>query len=748
MQEAARTTSPITQRRIAHARWLAMLALCAPCFAASAGTPPANPACAAGQAKCTPDVKPQVAVDADEWKNAGDPRGLMVVIQSNLDRVSAGQPVWPAPKGVVPDARVQIVDAYSDFLRGDFEGMDASIAKAEQAADEAPAGFAAPGQKATDWKTANAAFAKSFAAAARDPSPLVRLYAALRDVDGSLFNALGDPFERTADGMRGGPSPQDGTWVRLPCRTVVGRVPQFVAAADALKSLGGPVLDCPVDGLVDYAKDEMLALHPGQLSPHVMPPTATNQAVVAPSQSAPPPPGSREAALGEMDTHPQQAAPILEHYSHVDALGELDYALFLHSFEPQTPARDTTIRALQGDLYGKAMASPGKVDDFPLTPYDGSDDSLLNIIRLASETGITNSPDYDIPCPFLTARPALIAATQSYYGSNRDNFMPRSGCTQPRGFPADAVNAFETASTHADGNFIGSFQGTLVYGIAATQNSINQQMQLNPRFFLNPNPLPFGYPPASFDYPYQVWGYTSLNNYVVSQHLRKLYLAAHDQLAAYYREHMQLNRADSEQAAKAALFLATFGGDCGGDVPAVSLWRRLLERAPPDEIGRLLKDGAAHAQEIYTCSKYAGVDPLLLVAVADPVAFPQVLQHEPDVDERNAIGKTALMEAAQFDQADIVNLLLQHRAAVNATTWGNQDGFSQPLGDDARTALIYAAANGSLDLIRALLDAGADPYQADTKGHRAIDYLLGYGPTPPNPHLSERQRERAAQWLF
>ncbi|MBD8881122.1 ankyrin repeat domain-containing protein [Rhodanobacter sp. 7MK24] len=60
----------------------------------------------------------------------------------------------------------------------------------------------------------------------------------------------------------------------------------------------------------------------------------------------------------------------------------------------------------------------------------------------------------------------------------------------------------------------------------------------------------------------------------------------------------------------------------------------------------------------------------------------------------------------------------------------------------------HAAANGSLDLIKALLDAGADPYQADTKGHRAIDYLLGYGPTPPNSRLSERQRQRAAQWLF
>lgn len=752
MQEAARTTSPITRPRIAHARWLAMLALCVPCFTAGASMSPASPACAAGQPGCASSARPKVAVDADEWKNAGDPRGLMVVIQSNLDRVSAGQPVWPAPKGVVPDARVQIVDAYADFLRGDFEGMDASIAKAEQAADEFRPTF--PGQKSYDWKTDNSGFYRSFASATQNQSPLIRLYAALRDVDGSLFRMLGNPFDRTGNVMGIGfatTSPVDGTWVRLPCRTVIGRVPQFVAADNMLKALGGPVLDCPVDGPVDYSKDEALALHPGQLNPHVTPPPAASRAVAASSEPALSPSGSRYAALDEMDTQPQQAAPILEHYSHVDAQGELDYALFLHSFEPRTPARDAIIRALQSDLYQKATSSPGKVNDFPLMPYDGSDDSLLNIIRLASETGITNSSYYDIPCPLLIAHPALIAATDEYYGSNRDNFMPRSGCAESdferMGFPAKAVTAFETASTEADGNFIDSFQGSAGYGLATAQNAANEQLRLNPRYFLQANLLHA--PTPSFDYPYQVWGYTSLNNYAVSQYLRKLYVAAHDQLSTYYRKQMHLDRADSEQAAKIALFMATWGGNCGGSVPATSLRRMLLEHASLHDIAQQL-DGNDHtdAPEISACAQYAGVDPLLLVAVADPAAFPQVLQHEPDVDERNAIGKTALMEAAQFDQAGIANLLLQQHAAVNATTWGVQGGFSQPLGDDARTALMYAAANGSPDLIKALLDAGADPQQADTKGHRAIDYLLGYGPTPPNPHLDARQRAQAAQWLF
>ena len=67
---------------------------------------------------------------------------------------------------------------------------------------------------------------------------------------------------------------------------------------------------------------------------------------------------------------------------------------------------------------------------------------------------------------------------------------------------------------------------------------------------------------------------------------------------------------------------------------------------------------------------------------------------------------------------------------------------------DGRTALMYAAANASLPVIKLLLAAGADPYQADTKGCRAIDYLLGFGPVPANPRPTPDKRMEAARLLF
>jgi len=50
--------------------------------------------------------------------------------------------------------------------------------------------------------------------------------------------------------------------------------------------------------------------------------------------------------------------------------------------------------------------------------------------------------------------------------------------------------------------------------------------------------------------------------------------------------------------------------------------------------------------------------------------------------------------------------------------------------------LLYAAANGSLAIIEMLVNAGADPCQTESKRYRAIDYLPRYGPTSPNPVLS------------
>ena len=141
-------------------------------------------------------------------------------------------------------------------------------------------------------------------------------------------------------------------------------------------------------------------------------------------------------------------------------------------------------------------------------------------------------------------------------------------------------------------------------------------------------------------------------------------------------------------------------------------------------------------------------EPALSLAVARPQAIGPLLAVHADVNAKNAFGKTPLMTAAQFNTADAVRQLLHSGADVNAATNAPQDiaGNSPRVENDpssgcgdyaiahgSRTALMYAAANASLDVIEALLAAGADKSKRDSQGRTALDYLLGKGPVPANP---------------
>lgn len=235
----------------------------------------------AGNADCKTDHKscpsPQSGITApaathiDQWQDANVPRRMLARIQSNLDRVAAGQPVWPVPGDGKPDPLTKIVAAYADFLHGDFRHMDSLLTSIEKSAKiYRPR---RPDLGSGTWQKKNASVYRTYTTATRSALPLVRLYAGLRAVDGALFAAAGNPFTGKGEGyiLATAPSPLNGTWLRLPCRTVIGRVRRFKAADDTLDALGGPVLDCPVDGPTDYAHDAVLARHPERLRPHHTP---------------------------------------------------------------------------------------------------------------------------------------------------------------------------------------------------------------------------------------------------------------------------------------------------------------------------------------------------------------------------------------------------------------------------------------------------------------------------------------------
>ncbi|MBI4266338.1 MAG: ankyrin repeat domain-containing protein [Acidobacteria bacterium] len=99
-----------------------------------------------------------------------------------------------------------------------------------------------------------------------------------------------------------------------------------------------------------------------------------------------------------------------------------------------------------------------------------------------------------------------------------------------------------------------------------------------------------------------------------------------------------------------------------------------------------------------------GVTPLLQASrVGDTAVMEALLDAGASVLTRHTEGETPLMATARAGSVPAVRLLLSRGADVNAA-----DGFQR------QTALMWAADEGHLDVIRALLEAGAAP---DLKAH-------------------------------
>jgi hypothetical protein len=679
--------------------------------------------------------------------HASDPRLTLAWIQTNLERVGAGAPPLQVDAEGQGVGLESIITAYAHFLQGDSDLMNADLARVDAAAKtRSERLFERWDERQTDSSRKSASYLSDLDnLLSKDASDLLGLLVRLRKVGGILFLEAANSGRASAEERRPAyfAGPLADSWLRLPCVTVIGRGEALAVAASTMGRLAGPLLSCPTRE-EEFPVLAALALDPERFHPKPEPDEVPAPSAEATTRLVPSLPWDYETAIAYMADNPEAAEEILESAAYSDAVGALDYALFLQAFRRPSAERDAKIRALTD-----ALLNPGGVelDSFVRkpTPYDGSDQSLADITEFASSQGIANTASafYAIPCAVLIARPGLLAAIGPRYGSNRDNFTPRSGCAWGRGevegFPSQSVAAFEGAATGATGNFLGNHTGTLRFAHYADKNAVREQLKVHPAGFLR-------FPGPEFDFPYQLWGDLGLDNRHVSRRIRDLYTTAKQELIAY-NMNLGLDREQAAHAAAVGLFQLTFGGDCGGRMPEETTRGMLMDRVALTRLAPRLAQGEdGEASEVKDCSADADADPLSQVAVVHPEALAFMLERGMDVDEENAFGKTPLMAAAQFDRIESTRLLIARGASVNNVT--RQEG-TLTLYHDGRSALMYAAANASLPMIELLLEAGADPYQTDTKGARAVHYLLGYGPErPANPKLTPEEWSRAIQLLF
>jgi uncharacterized protein YecT (DUF1311 family) len=128
-------------------------------------------------------------------------------------------------------------------------------------------------------------------------------------------------------------------------------------------------------------------------------------------------------------------------------------------------------------------------------------------------------------------------------------------------------------------------------------------------------------------------------------------------------------------------------------------------------------------------------EPLVSDALEHPETLRALLGLGLDTNEVGASGRTPLMVAARLDLVEAAGILLADGAVLDT---GAKDAVAQtdstgdPMcmtGDRAagdtpgRTALSYAAERASPEMVRLLLDHGADAARPDSAGRRPADYV-------------------------
>jgi ankyrin repeat protein len=141
----------------------------------------------------------------------------------------------------------------------------------------------------------------------------------------------------------------------------------------------------------------------------------------------------------------------------------------------------------------------------------------------------------------------------------------------------------------------------------------------------------------------------------------------------------------------------------------------------------------------------AGADPNTLVtAQAETVlmkasrdgnadAVKALLDHGAEVNvKENFRGQTALMWAAAEGHPDIVNLLATHGGDLNVRSYDRDTSLPKmaagtpaaPIARGGLTALLFAARQGQIDAVRALLDDKADINALDSDGNNALTLAI------------------------
>jgi hypothetical protein len=196
---------------------------------------------------------------------------------------------------------------------------------------------------------------------------------------------------------------------------------------------------------------------------------------------------------------------------------------------------------------------------------------------------------------------------------------------------------------------------------------------------------------------------------------------------------------DPDDDAAAALFAADYGEKHAAQQAALAGDTAVLREALGPEPRAVAKGVKGDLDE-----------PLVSDTLEHPETLRAVLELGLDPNEVGASGRTPLMVAARLDLVEAAGILLAHEAVLDTRAKdavAETDSTGDPMcmtGEKAagdtpgRTALSYAAELGSPEMVRLLLDRGADAASPDSAGRRPADYVKNRaGDAPQSAKISE-----------
>lgn len=220
------------------------------------------------------------------------------------------------------------------------------------------------------------------------------------------------------------------------------------------------------------------------------------------------------------------------------------------------------------------------------------------------------------------------------------------------------------------------------------------------------------------------WGYRGIWQYGKYQSYLARITKAEAELGNFYEMQFSLPHDEAKQLAHTAISSALVSGFNHGRVRDEfhDLHQKILDGvATSKDIADL--DFDSTAEESVGAYGDEAEESLLTFATMQPHTLSMLLDRKADPNETNWFGKTPLMYAAQFNQAESAKLLLAHGARTEPYTVKNMFSCIET---NHLSALHYAVRYSSIDLIRLLLKNGAPTSAKDSNGHTPLEYLSSY----------------------